>query len=469
MTDFSNYYQQIPDKVKLSTSDRYSDNHVKFSPLMAPLKWIDSVYEMFGSKAFQMTKAILQEYDGSAPLDHYLGEKKDLNDMRELVISHCSGIDMNPHLSSIGRFLLKTIEMDAIKNRKKILRFYEKNKKFIESNGNLKAPLIVAGSPRSGTTLLQRLLSEDLNSRSPYTFELELPLPPLTAGADPLKDPRIKKSAAAIKTLSRLAPGFIEKFNESHLWSATEMEETIDYTLAHNGITQMNGPIAGLNHIKDMLRVEGKRSLFLYERLFFKILDAYRPAKSHWVLKATEYARYFPHIFREYDKANVVVTHRNPLITLPSLCRLWESWCIAFEKEGCFDKHRFGQFIKMIQERYLSVPLNYRKSNPEREEQIFDCMYEELFSDPIAMVKKVYKKFDLKYTVEFEEHMTSYLANNRQGKYGRHKYSLEEYGFDAGEVFEEFREYMDHYNYGIPERFERPASFDFVKADKKLK
>ena len=127
------------------------------------------------------------------------------------------------------------------------------------------------------------------------------------------------------------------------------------------------------------------------------------------------------------------ITHRNPLITLPSLCRLWESWCIAFDKDGSFDKHQFGRFIKLIQERYLTVPINYRKTNPESEQQIFDCMYEALFSDPIAVVKKIYQKFDLEYSEEFEGRMITYLKNNRQGKYGRHKYSLEEYGFN-GEI-----------------------------------
>jgi len=463
MADQSNYYERTPVKKDNFLSERYPGNHVKFSPLLKPLQWMDGVYRTFGSRAFLTSKEMVKEFDSVAPLDKYLGEKEDIADMRRLLISYCHGIDENPFLSSIGRFLIKRIGLDAIVNRKKILHFYEDNKNFIETNGKFNAPLIVAGLPRSGTTLLQRLLSEDPNVRSPYTFELELPLPPMGSKADPLQDSRIRRSNAAIKTLTKLAPGFMEKFAESHVWSATEMEETIDYTLAHNGITQMNCPLAGLNHIKDILKVEDKRSLFLYERLFFTTLDAYRPAKSHWVLKATEYARYFPHILQEYEKAKVVVTHRNPLITLPSLCRLWESWCIAFDQEDSFDKHRFGHFIKMIQKQYLLVPLHYRKSNPEGEKQIFDCMYDELFSDPIAMVKKIYDDFDLEYTTAFEERMIAYLKNNKQGKYGRHKYSLEEYGFSAEAVFQEFEEYMHHYDFGIPDKIERPASFDFLK------
>ena len=62
---------------------------------------------------------------------------------------------------------------------------------YIERNGKFIEPLIVTGASRTGTTLLQRLLSEDPNTRSPYTFEMELPIPPMKTGTNPLEDPRI--------------------------------------------------------------------------------------------------------------------------------------------------------------------------------------------------------------------------------------------------------------------------------------
>ncbi|MHA2315916.1 MAG: sulfotransferase family protein, partial [Candidatus Hermodarchaeia archaeon] len=333
------------------------------------------------------------------------------------------------------------------------------------------APVIITGVPRSGTTLLQRLMSEDPNTRAPYTFELEIATPPMTSGANPLEDPRITESGAAVTTLSRLAPGFLEKFAESHLWIATEMEEPFLYMLHHNGVFAMNIASAGRAYIDDFLKIEDKRSVFRYERLFLTMLDAYRPAKSHWTLKSASYAPYFPIIFKEYPDVRIVVTHRNPLVTLPSYCRLMESWCIPFDEDGSFDKYRFGQFQQVFIEKCLMVPVNYRKRHPEKEEQIFDCMYEELFSDPIAMVKTIYQKFGLEYTEEFEERMKVYLENNKQGKYGRHKYSLdkygrhkyslEEYGFKKESIYQECKDYMEQYGFGIPDKMERPVSFDF--------
>jgi hypothetical protein len=166
----------------------------------------------------------------------------------------------------------------------------------------------------------------------------------------------------------------------------------------------------------------------------------------------------FPTIFEEYPDARVIVTHRNPLVTLPSICRLMESWCIAFDQDGSFDKHRFAQLLQKSVETCMTVPFYYRKENSEREGQIFDCFYAELFSDPIAMVKRIYEKFGLIYTEEFEQRIKVYLKNNKQGKYGRHKYSLEEYGFTAEGVYREYQDYMDHYGYGILDKMERPAS-----------
>jgi len=461
MADLSNYYQRDHRNNESTPSERFPTNHVKYSPLLRPLQWIDSAYRLFGSQAFTTKDAILKEFDSAAPLDECLGTKHELEDARKLVASFCEGVDNNPFLSPAGRFLHKKITLMWLKNRKKVLQYYHANKEFIDTNGKLKAPVIITGLPRSGTTLLQRLMSEDPNTRSPYTFEMEIATPPMTSDANPLEDPRIRSSGASISTLSGLAAGFMEKFAESHLWRATEMEESFIYMLGHNCMFEMNNATAGRAYIEEFFKIENKRTVFRYERMFFTMLDAYRPTKSHWTLKAPNYAPCFPMIFEEYPDARVVVTHRNPLVTLPSVCRLMESWCIAFDQDGSFDKHRFGQFQEVFIEKCLMTPFNYRNAHPEKETQIYDCIYDELFSDPIAMVKRVYAKFGLEYTVEFEQRMKVYLQDNKQGKYGRHKYSLEEYGFKGKDVYKKYKSYMEHFGFDVPETIDRPASFDY--------
>lgn len=276
-------------------------------------------------------------------------------------------------------------------------------------------------------------------------------MPPMAQDGDPLRDPRIARSGDALKLLAGIAPGFLEKLAESHLWSATEFEESYIYMLAHNGVPIMDTPNAGKEYIR--VRQQGcyNAPVLRYERMFFTMLDAYRPAKSHWVFKAPNYAAAFPWMAKEYEDARIVLTHRNPLIVLPSVCRLLESWCIAFTRDGFFDKHRFAKIVLEILKPTLSVPLQYRRDHPDKSQRIFDCMYDELFADPIAMVKRIYSWFDLEVSPTFEQRMRTYLDNNRQGKYGRHSYSLQEYGLDPQALLESNYEYMQQYGFTIEE------------------
>ena len=161
MVDLPNYYQREPVKNDSATSERYPRNHVKFSLFLKPLQWIDSAYRLFGSRAFMTMDAKLKEFDSAAPLDECLGTEEELKQVRNYLISMYQGIDNNPYLSPIGRFLIKKMGLDILKNRKKVLQYYHSNKGFIEADGKFKAPVIITGSARSGTTLLQRLMSED--------------------------------------------------------------------------------------------------------------------------------------------------------------------------------------------------------------------------------------------------------------------------------------------------------------------
>ena len=449
----SNYYEREIHDQDFLPSGRFPTNHVKFAPVLKPIQWMDNIFRFFGTKAFKKTDDVLKAFDSASPFDKNLGTSDDLKQLRNLVQSYSEGIDNNPFLSSIGRYIIHGITIKFLQTRKDVLEYYHRNKEFIENNGKLAAPVVITGMPRSGTTLLHRLMSEDPNTRSPYTFEMDFPLPPMTSEMeDPLNDPRIKNYNVGVKVLSRLMPGFFEKLAESHLLAATEKEESLMYMSLHNGVNVMNSSNAGKIFIDELVNNEGTRPILRYERMFFTMLDAFRPAKSHWTLKAPIYASLLPQVFETYPDLKIVLTHRNPMTTLPSVCRLLESWCIAFDEDGSFDKFSFAPFVKPFIDLCIDVPFAFRKEHPEKEEQIFDCRYETLFSDPISVVKEIYAKFDLRYTKEFEKRMRVYLENNKQGKHGRHRYSLEEYGLDKKVLYKEYRQYMEHYGYGNLEK-----------------
>lgn len=221
------------------------------------------------------------------------------------------------------------------------------------------------------------------------------------------------------------------------------------YVQVHNGVSPIVALSAGRAYFHRINQPQSSKALFRYERNFFSMLDAYRPAKSHWVLKAPSYAPYFSKLFDYYPGARVVVTHRHPSRSVASNCRMIETCLVPFIRDGSFDKLRFGDIMQNEMSAFLSAPLNYRAANPQHEPQIIDCMYHDLVRDPIAMVKRIYVKFDLEYTSDFEERMRSYLNSNKQGKQGRHKYSNDEYGILPETLFAQNKTYFDKYGFEI--------------------
>ncbi|WP_370400761.1 sulfotransferase family protein [Sulfitobacter sp. JB4-11] len=442
------YYHVDPSTTRGDTSGRYPGNHVRYPGFLAPVGWVYAAKKaLTGTGAFKLRDPMLKAFDKPRPLHPRWGTAQELNALRDCVAMFADGIDNNPHISPIGRLLLRTVFVAHLKNRSSFIKFFEANADFITAHGKYKAPLIVTGFPRTGTTLLHRLMAEDPRSRSPFTFEMEKVLPPLKRGDDPMRDPRIRKSNASMSVLTRLAPGFIEKFNESHLWSATEKEESLVYMHFHNGMTTVNNFQAGFEYMMRSVLPDVAPALLKYERNFFTMLDAFAPAQSHWINKAPSYAFYFAQLFEAFDDARIVLTHRNPAKNAPSVTRLMESANIPFDVEGSFDKHAFGRMSTDFWGETWSRPLAYRTAHPEREGQIIDAVYRDIFADPIGTVRRIYDKFDLEVTPEFEARMQAYLAENQQGKYGRHRYSNAEYAIDTDALKARYKAYFDRYHF----------------------
>ena len=72
--------------------------------------------------------------------------------------------------------------------------------------------------------------------------------------------------------------------------------------------------------------------------------------------------------------------------------------------------------------------------------------YDDLPSDPQAIVKKVYNHFGWKTSPEFLKRLEREYAKSKSYQSG-HEYSLEQYGFSKEEVYRELAEFMDEFEF----------------------
>jgi hypothetical protein len=67
-------------------------------------------------------------------------------------------------------------------------------------------------------------------------------------------------------------------------------------------------------------------------------------------------------------------------------------------------------------------------------------------ADPFATIREIYDRLGLDLTDVAETRMRDFLADNAQGKYGLHSYSLADTGLDAGELRERARRYQEYFD-----------------------
>jgi hypothetical protein len=307
-------------------------------------------------------------------------------------------------------------------------------------------PLIVIGLPRSGTTILHRLLARDPMLRSAPFWELSMPLPPgdpEAPAAEP--DPRIALVQSGLDTLHTMAPDLAQM----HEIQVGEPDE--DISLLVYGFSSMlfewSYMVPGYSrYYQGTDQTEGYR--------FFKqVLQTLQWLRGggRWVLKAPQHLEQLGPLLTVFPDATLIQTHRDPVTAIVSLASL-----TTYGVRRYFDHpnpHAIGGNIAAIVERLLRAGVAGRG---DRDSRFVDIPFADLLADPIACVRKVYAASGDVLTEDTEARMQAWIAENRQEKHGRHDYSAEDFGLDIEQLRGRLKFYQD--------RFAVPTDRKFVGA-----
>src|SRR5262245_11610128 len=84
----------------------------------------------------------------------------------------------DPGVSDLGKIFLKNVISKRLQTRLRIENYLRQNPAVLQEQ--VRRPVIILGMPRTGTTLLHRLLAQDPESRAPVTWEMGHVAPPPT-------------------------------------------------------------------------------------------------------------------------------------------------------------------------------------------------------------------------------------------------------------------------------------------------
>ena len=78
-------------------------------------------------------------------------------------------------------------------------------------------------------------------------------------------------------------------------------------------------------------------------------------------------------------------------------------------------------------------------------DRFVDVHFRGLMRDPVETLRAAYARMGRDFGAEHAERVRAYLAEKPQGKFGRHRYSAEEWGFDAAGLRKELAPYIEHF------------------------
>jgi hypothetical protein len=297
----------------------------------------------------------------------------------------------------------------------------------------IKAPLIVAGLPRSGTTILHALLAQDPAVRSPQKWEVDEPSPPPRAESY-TTDPRIAKSQAGIDALP-------DKFKAMHAMGATLPDECNSVMMMAFLSPNFGASASIPSYMRWLVGEADMTPAFAIHRAMLQNLQAFAPGQN-WVLKAPPYLWWIDDLFRAYPDARLVITHRDPSEVIPS-----NSSLIAFLQSlsAPVDPLAVGQEQAEIWGLGIDRLLVARAAG-QHNDRIMDSQYQDFIADPMQVVRSVYARFNIPLTDTAVAAMGRFMAENQQGKHGKHEYEAEDYGLNRAALRERFANYIQTFS-----------------------
>ncbi len=343
----------------------------------------------------------------------------------------CHSLETEAKLSALGRQLLHGKFVELLVNRLRIEQYFKDHPEIEQEP--LEPPLVIVGLPRTGTTLLQRLLACDPQLYSMAWWETRYPVP---FPGESLQEPaqRIERARGEVKVMVEAMPRLLS----IHPMDADQADEEL-MLMEHSFMAAFNAYANVPSYMNWLYRVSEKPAYDYLKRAmrFLQWQKRQRGIRAtRWVLKAPHHLLRMRLLLEEFPGARIIQTHRDPVDTIPSIASFIDTlWHIY---SGEVDPAAAGQEWNALMARAFKATMTVRETIPGA---FHDVRFEDTVKRPLEVVRDIYAWAGLALTPAAEQAMQQWLAANRRDTRGAHAYASEHYGLTAEQIRRDFAEY----------------------------
>jgi hypothetical protein len=211
--------------------------------------------------------------------------------------------------------------LDLLVNRLRVEDALKKHPQILDEK--IENPVVIVGLPRTGTTMLHRIMASDSRFFAPLWYEVRNPAlfpceetewQPGSAG----KDPRITDAEEQVAVMLQLAPELLK----IHPLDPVGADEEI-MLLEHSFFSTTPPAFASVPSYTKWLQTHDNTPGYRYLKVLLQYLQWQKRQAGQnaqrWLLKAPHHLHNMKELFAVFPDAKVILTHRDPLQTIPSI------------------------------------------------------------------------------------------------------------------------------------------------------
>jgi hypothetical protein len=333
-----------------------------------------------------------------------------------------NSLERQADLHPMGRFLMWVHLRELLETRLRVTEAWKGQFRDLDDSP-IARPIFITGIPRSGSTFLHELMAEDPENRAPRVWEVMFPIP-AQSGSSREADRWVRKAEISLWWFRRLAP----RADSVYPMRARTPHECVaihSYTL----LSEEFASTCQIPTYETFLRSADLVPTYRWQKRFLQYLQLRRKT-GQWVLKSPDHVRGLEGLFAVFPDAVIVQTHRDPLDALTSVVQLAEVLEGLFTRAG--DLTETGLHEARNLSEGMESMISFREAHPDLEGRFIDVKYRDLVSDPLSVVRRIYRQLEVPLTEVAAERMKR-LASMRsryKGKGPRTKPTLAQLGLD---------------------------------------
>ncbi len=315
----------------------------------------------------------------------------------------------------------------------------------------VEAPVFIFATPRSGTTLLHRLMAYDTDHWvGPLLYETVFPSSSLIRTIESLGEVDARVPGRPLHRLVDAVNAVLvgdtwDGIHKLGLDQPEEDEPSFVYAM-HTPTAMLMVPhideIASRFWFDEQPEQVRERFMDAYEGVLKRILHAHG-GRRRYLNKNVFFAPRVRSMARRFPDARFVYVVRNPYEALPSFLNMFTSAWRFHSPEIASDPELVGRLARVGYD-YYRRSLELMDELPAS--RIRTVRYEELVQDPKHAVQSLYAWLGLPISETFRGRLDAALAAQRAYE-SQHEYSLESFGLTREQVYAELEPVFTRFGY----------------------